>query len=115
MPDEDVPLHPSRPPTDAEHRFARAVVGVLRFSLSFLAGAAVLAGIAAFARGATLLLSGRAGDVTPLDGICVVESVMLTFMVALELLIRAVEWVRWASGTKPARREHDGDWRDFGS
>jgi hypothetical protein len=113
MSDEEVHLHPSRPPTEAEHRFARAVVGVLRFSLSFLAGSAFLAGIAAFVRGTTLMLSGRTGDVTPLDGMCVVWSVLAMLLVVLVLIAYAVKWVRWASGTKPDQREHDGDWRDF--
>jgi hypothetical protein len=113
MSDEEVPLHPSRPPTEAEHRFARAVVGVLRFLLDFLAGSAFLAGVAAFVRGVWILLFGNPHEATSPDGFCVGLSVTSILLVALSLLIRAVKWVRWASGTKPARREHDGDWRDF--
>jgi hypothetical protein len=113
MPDEEVHLHPSRPPTEAEHHFARAVVGVLRFLRDSAAVVAFLSGVAAFARGTTLLLSGRAGDVTSRDGMCVVWSVVVMLLVVLASSACAVEWVQWASGTKPAKGEHDDDWRDF--
>jgi hypothetical protein len=113
MPDEEVHLRPSRPPTEAEHRFARAVVGVLRFSLDFLAGSAFLAGAAAFARGTWVLLFGNPHEATAPDGFCVGLSVASILLVVLSLLIRAVKWVKWASMTKPVRSEHDGDRRDF--
>jgi hypothetical protein len=113
MPDEEIHLHPSRPPTEAEHRFARAVVGVLQFLLSLLAVAAIFAGVAAFVRGAMVLLSGRVGDATSLDGMCVIWFVVAMILVALSLFVYAIEWVKWASGTKPAGGDHDGDWRNF--
>jgi hypothetical protein len=113
MPDEEVHLHPSRPPTEAEHRFARAVVVVLRFLLDFLVGSAFLTGVAAFVRGAWVLVIGGINPGSARDGLCAGWAGMVIGFTAIELLIRAVKWVRWASGTKPDRREHDGDWRDF--
>jgi hypothetical protein len=113
MPDEDVHLHPSRPPTEAEHHFARAIVGVLRFLRDSAAVVASLAGVAAFARGATLLLSGRAGDPTVISGLYMLWTAIVAVIGVLILLVYIVEWVKWASVTKPVWREHDGDWRDL--
>jgi hypothetical protein len=114
MPDEEVHLHPSRPPTEAEHRFARGIVTFLRVILAFIVIVAGVAGAIGFAVGVSVPIVGETRPGSTCDGLCAGWAVMVIGFTAIELLIHAVEWVKWASGTKPARREHDGDWRDFG-
>jgi hypothetical protein len=114
MPDEEVHLHPSRPPTEAEHRFARGIVTFLQVILVFILIAAGAAGAIGFAVGVSVMVIAETKPGSALDGLCAGWAGMVIGFTAIELLIRVVKWVRWASGTKPARREHDGNWRDFG-
>jgi hypothetical protein len=113
MPDEDVHLHPSRPPTEAEHRFARGIVTFLQVILAFVFIAVGAAGAVGFAVGVSVLVVGESHPGSARDGLCAGWAVLVMGVTAILLLAYAVEWVKWASGTKPARREHDGDWRDF--